>query len=386
MKKYKDFEFTNGINPLKRKNGDKIEINFRWEGELIRYTPPGLLTVENLERAIRIRANIIESIELKTFSLQTLFPDGRKSDYKKEKTLLDTVFEAFIKLCEKEGKASITLKRYKEILYNKALPHFGNVDIFTIDQDKVVAWIESLKGKAKTVRNNVSPFRRALSQFQLRNSNYVLPFSFDMKELLSGRNHRRQEIIPFNEYEKSIILMHCTNEWEFNLFSLWFEVGIRPSELILLTFDDWDERNNTISIDKAWVDGNKKDPKTIAGFRKINLNNLAIDALTRQKEYMNKIHNPSNLIFVNPRTKKQWSGDKSLRYYWQKIIKRTDIKYRCLYAIRHTYGSLLIKKGEEYGYVAEQMGHETVEMLIKHYYHFIEDETLRDFYKNKFYS
>lgn len=77
MKTYNGFSFPNGINPRKRRNGDKIEINFRWQGELIRYVPPGLLTAENLERAIRIRANIIEAIELGTFSLQTYFPNGR---------------------------------------------------------------------------------------------------------------------------------------------------------------------------------------------------------------------------------------------------------------------------------------------------------------------
>lgn len=386
MKVINEYDFPNGINPVKRKKGIRIEINFRFNSELIRYLMPGYLSEENLKNAERLRNNIVESIELKTFSLLSLFPNGRKSDFNPEKPLLKSVFDSFIKRCNEENKASITLKRYEEILYNKALPYFKNVDVYTINQDKIVAWIESIPGKAKTVRNNVSPVRRALSQFQLRNSNYILPFNFNMKELLSGRNHKRNEIVPFTEDEKSQILAQCVG-WEVNLFSFWFEVGIRPSELILLTFNDWDENNKTININKAWVNGNKKDPKTIAGFRKINLNEIATVALNQQKELRKGHNDNSNLIFVNPRTKQQWNSDKSLRYYWHKILTtRTKVSYRCIYAIRHTYGSLLIKSGFEFGYVAQQMGHETIEMLIKHYYHFIQDETLRDFYKTKFYS
>mgnify|MGYP000017621823 CR=1 FL=1 len=48
-------------------------------------------------------------------------------------------------------------------------------------------------------------------------------------------------------------------------------------------------------------------------------------------------------------------------------LKRTDIKYRNPYQTRHTFASMLLSRGENPMFVAQQMGHKDWSMIIKVY-------------------
>lgn len=59
---------------------------------------------------------------------------------------------------------------------------------------------------------------------------------------------------------------------------------------------------------------------------------------------------------------------------WLPIMARSGIEYRNPYQIRHTYASTLLTAGGNPWYVAQQLGHEDVEMVFRTYGKFIRED------------
>jgi len=53
-------------------------------------------------------------------------------------------------------------------------------------------------------------------------------------------------------------------------------------------------------------------------------------------------------------------------------------RYRTMYQTRHTFATLMLAAGEDIGWVAKQLGHSSVEMVIRRYHRFIPNLTRRD--------
>lgn len=116
--------------------------------------------------------------------------------------------------------------------------------------------------------------------------------------------------------------------------------------------------------------GIKKDPKTEAGVREVDLSPEALTALSAPK--------PANLllqsghIWLNPRSAKPWESDAQLRKnLWIPLCARADARHRNPYQIRHTFASTLLTAGHNPWYVAQQAGHVDVQMLFRIYGKFI---------------
>ena len=52
---------------------------------------------------------------------------------------------------------------------------------------------------------------------------------------------------------------------------------------------------------------------------------------------------------------------------WSRVIRKSGLRKRTLYQCRHSYAALQLSRGENPQYVAHQMGHTTLEMIIRHY-------------------
>ena len=52
---------------------------------------------------------------------------------------------------------------------------------------------------------------------------------------------------------------------------------------------------------------------------------------------------------------------------WRRLVRKSGLRPRTLYQCRHTFAALQLSRGENPQYVAHQMGHANLEMIIRHY-------------------
>jgi integrase len=56
---------------------------------------------------------------------------------------------------------------------------------------------------------------------------------------------------------------------------------------------------------------------------------------------------------------------------WRPALKRAGVRHRTLYQARHTFATLMLQAGEDIGWVANQLGHTDIQMVVKHYYRWV---------------
>ena len=156
------------------------------------------------------------------------------------------------------------------------------------------------------------------------------------------------------------------------MYQFWLNTGLRPGELQALEWRHINFDNATARIEQNQVAGVVKAPKTAAGIRSVELNPEAIKALEAQKT-MSCLR--GQRVFLNHATLQPWSTDAQVRKNsWLPLMKRSGIEYRNPYQIRHTYASTLLTAGANPWYVAQQLGHEDVEMVFRTYGKFIRED------------
>ena len=110
-------------------------------------------------------------------------------------------------------------------------------------------------------------------------------------------------------------------------------------------------------------------PKTKSSIRDVILLPAAVNALKDQKQYS---FVGGEFIFVRPRDRGPFVDYEHLERPWKHILKRAKVRYRNPYQTRHTYASHLLSGGENPLFVAQQMGHKTTEMIMRHYGRWVE--------------
>ena len=154
-----------------------------------------------------------------------------------------------------------------------------------------------------------------------------------------------------------------------NLLQFAFYTGLRTSELFGLKWGDIDWRKETVRVQRAVVERKLKETKTKAGNRDVILLPTALDALQDQKQYS---FVGGEFVFVRLRQRGPLIDYEHLERPWKYIIKRAKVRYRNPYQTRHTYASQLLSGGENPLFVAQQMGHKTTEMIMRHYGRWVE--------------
>jgi integrase len=192
-----------------------------------------------------------------------------------------------------------------------------------------------------------------------------------LDKLLSSESRQPPtEVDPFDRDEIKAILGAVDGQVR-NLFQFAFFSGLRTSELMGLEWGDIDWDSGQVHVARAVVERKVKPPKTRAGDRKVLLLPPALAALHSQKKFSLL---SSSRVFLNPRTEKPWATDAQIRRTgWVHALKRAGVRYRNPYQTRHTFASMLLSKGENQLWLATQMGHETTEMLTRHYGRWIPD-------------
>ena len=101
---------------------------------------------------------------------------------------------------------------------------------------------------------------------------------------------------------------------------------------------------------------------------KMGWHHIAEEGLKKQYELTKAYEH----IFISSHKKQFYSHD-IIGVNFQRILKKTGIKARVLYNLRHTFASQLISKGADIVWVSKMLSHKDVSITLKIYTKFIEE-------------
>jgi integrase len=331
------------------------------------------LTRANWAYAVRLRGEIINAIERGTFRYGDYFPDSRRAaifGHAVSKKTMGELLDAHIEKCRAAAKAGNmsrgTVRVYDgdaEILKTD----FGKVRAVDFTAGHIKAHIARQSCTAKTIRNRLSLLRvvcdEAIEDGVLTSTPFAgLAAKRAIKKVAKKSDW---EVDPFSPEERAAFLDACPSDEDRDMYTFWFHTGLRPSELIMFEWDKVDGVHRKARIDTAQAEREEKGPKTEAGVRDVELDDHAWAALERQRA---RTFLAGGRVWRNTKTLEPFVDDRQLRRAsFKHIMRKAKVRYRAPYQIRHTYASWHCSRGRNPWWLAKQMGHETVEMLFRHY-------------------
>lgn len=296
---------------------------------------------------------------------------GKKEDNTLKKDWYFKEFTDFYFDNYKHNVREHTFTRNLRHFNNHLLPYFKNDLLKEITPMKLESWQNRLKLKYKI--QTVKKFRSILfSIFEKAYLNDIIEINPLLKVKLLPRSSSfiddENVINPFSEKEISILLSSSSG-YLHNFIKLMLSTGMRPGEIIALSWNDIDFERKLINVNKTIVAGKIGNVKTQASIRKIDMLNNTENALLNQKELTFK----DESVFVN-QSKKQFFSHDIININFKLLQKKNDIKVRSLYNIRHTFASQLISKGINIVWVSKMLGHKDVSITLKIYTKFIKED------------
>ncbi len=155
--------------------------------------------------------------------------------------------------------------------------------------------------------------------------------------------------------------------------------GFRRGEIMGLEWNDIDFKERTISVRRSSQytrdDGiYEDDTKTEKSKRAVFVPSFVIDLLTEYKAWWKRERNKAkekwnetNRLFI------QWNGlpmhPDTISQWFPEFIRKNKLPHVTYHGLRHTHGSILLAMGMDLESVADQLGHNDIQMIIRTYGH-----------------
>jgi len=348
--------------------GKSIQIDFVYRGVRCRETLKLPSTKANLQFAQGLYATIQHEISIGTFDYKKHFPNSKRAAlFGSGQTGQQLVKDALLSYLDakKRTLADSTYASYESAVRHNLIPEFGRLKLCDLTTQAIRQWMGGLVISNKRINNVLIPLRGMLADAFADGAIDRNPM-----DRIKNLEVRQEDPEPFNFDEQQRILDTLPDQGR-NLIQFAFWTGLRTSELIALEWGDIDRVKNTAYVQRACVRGKLKYPKTRSGKREVMLLPDAIEALENQIPFTFK---QDKRIFHNPETDKPWSSDVKIRYpLWKKALKAAGVRYRNPYQTRHTYASMLLSAGENPAWIARQMGHTNMNMVLQKYGRYLPD-------------
>ncbi len=360
-----------GVRIKKNKHSESIQIAFTYKGVECRETLKMPATAGNLRYAERLRHEIYAEIERETFNYIEKFPESKTAQrfgFNTNLPFIKELLEETFKIKSRQLKAS-SLKAYQTGLNTHLIPAFGHLRIDHLTPKLIRSWILDSGLSARTLRNH-----RVLLDFTL---NLAVQDGHIERNPLDGL--RLEHILPKQrmktDYEPDPLnrdeinaMISAANDWYRPMITVWLFTGIRPGELIGLTWEDINFDDRFIDVNKSHVLGNNQTPKTDNSVRLIDMLPPVYEALQEQKRLTFLLDGEKGNVFRFKHSKRPFRDHRNLgREVWKPTIARAGIRYRNQYQARHTFASQMLMEGEDIFWIAQQLGHRGTDMINRVY-------------------
>ncbi|MFA4903249.1 MAG: DUF3596 domain-containing protein [Desulfobaccales bacterium] len=368
--------------------GDRLWVDFYYLGDRVR-EPSGL--DDNPTNRLRLRKMldlIVSQIENGVFEFGKSFPHNSKMDHftrLEGKTFRrapkDIIFGDYVEQWWPEmspGMSASLVRDYTSILRSHLLPYFGKSAFSEFRPVLMKKFLSHLRTKkspggspltAKRIHNILIPlrviFKDACGEFDWID----LPDPFHALKLPQVK---RLRIHPFT-MEEWASLIEFIPAWYRPYFKLAVLTGMRPSEQVALKWSAVDDRFIHVELSRV-RNLEKAELKTAASNRRIEIRPSMKNVLEEQQIQLANPQSPYVFLNMEGRPILQ---DK-LRELWMRAMKKSQLPYRRMYEIRHTFTSWALAAGETPEWVARTLGHVTTAMIYKTYGRYIPNLTRQD--------
>lgn len=284
-------------------------------------------------------------------------------------------YERWIKTYKEGAIKPVTMKKYYLSLkwLQILVPKLKVSDLDRIEYQKL------LNEYAKThERQTTMDFHHQLKSAILDAvDDGVIQIDPTRKVVIKGKEPRRKKIKFLNQFQLQLLLsdLNLTSEinWDW-LILLIAKTGLRFSEALGLTVNDFDFMHQTISVNKTW------DYKNKGGFtstkNKSSNRKLQLDWQTVM-QFSGLLKNlPENEpIFL---TKYETIYNSTINDVLERHCKKLNIPIISVHGLRHTHASLLLFAGVSVASVARRLGHSSINTTQKTYIHIINELENKD--------
>ncbi len=190
------------------------------------------------------------------------------------------------------------------------------------------------------------------------------------KAIIKGKTPRVKKIKYLNQFELHKLISdlnlgnEINNDW---LILLIAKTGMRFSEALAITPNDFDLQHQMLQINKTWnykEDGGFLPTKNQSSIRKIQIDWQTVIQFSELIKNL-PMDEP---IFVNGKIYNSTINDVLARH-----CKRLKIPVISIHGLRHTHASLLLFAGVSIASVAHRLGHSSMNTTQKIYLHIIQE-------------
>lgn len=193
---------------------------------------------------------------------------------------------------------------------------------------------------------------------------------------------QKAQISPLDRSQVKAFINQLPMEEYKNLYKVALFTGMRQSELLGLTWDCINFKNNTIKVNKQLQEKKGKyfftSPKNNKE-RTITAANSVIEALQNEQlqqkanklKYGEMFNNPLNLVFTDPLGKNL--VHRTVVKHFKKLVIQIGVPDARFHDLRHTYAVMALQAGDDVKTVQETLGHATAAFTLEVYSHVTQD-------------
>ncbi|AAU85051.1 integrase [Bacillus phage BCASJ1c] len=295
----------------------------------------------------------------------------------------DEYFESWMKLY-KSDVTNNTKERYKNTL-ETIKNYFGSKPIQQINKRTYQAFLnEYARTHARATTKKLNTHIRACVKDAIDEG--VIRVDFTRKASISGDNKAKKDDEKHLHYRDSQKLLQAVYErldksLTHYIILLALTSGMRFAEIVGLKREDFDFKQNTISINKTWGYTKKMHEgfgptKNEQSVRKIKMDVQTMKAFNNLFDMLPE--NIHQLVFYSPSSKYKVISNGNANKLLKSLLGELKIEPISMHGLRHTHASVLLYKGVSIYYVSERLGHADIETTMNEYAHIVKELRTQD--------
>lgn len=290
-----------------------------------------------------------------------------------KKTTLYEYFKNWIEIYKKGAIREVTMKKYQlSLLWVKRLvPKMRLCDINRVSYQELLN-----KYAEEHERQTTMDFHHQLKAAILDAlDDNLISRDPTRKVIIKGKNPSQKKPKYLNQYQLHTLIkfLHLGDTLNYDwLILLIAKTGMRFSEAIALTPEDFDFSKQTLSINKTWnyKDGGGFQPtKNKSSVRKIQIDWMVVSQFSGLIKDLDK----KEPIFI-----KKPIFNSTINDILQRRCEEAEIPTITIHGLRHTHASLLLFEGVSIASVAKRLGHASINTTEKTYLHIIQELENKD--------